>query len=433
MAKAKTKKHNLEVTCDPSGKLDRVPLDQIEPFQGDLKSLSETEYGKLKQSMMEKGFVAPVFAWKNGGDTWKLLDGHQRVRILEREKWEIDDGIPVVEISADNEKDAKEKLLTIVSRYGRVDGQGLYEFVADSGIDLDTWTVPDLPDLDIDAWLDEFIRDPIAPQGDPDEAPEPPEDPTAAVGDLWTLGDHRVLCGDATNADDVARLMDGEVPTLMVTDPPYGVEYAPEWREKCDKKLRRTSSSRLDSVLNDDRDDWTEAWSLFGGDVTYVWGGFRGVVGKTLIDSGFDLRSQIVWVKQGFVFGRGHYHWQHEVAIYAVRRGSKGHWIGDRKQSTGWEINNANLMVGGSLDDANTTHSTQKPIECMERPIANHEGNVYDPFLGSGTTLIAAERQRRRCFGLEIEPKYVDVIVNRWEQYTGKTAVLTAANSDLSV
>ena len=110
MAKAKTKKHNLEVTCDPSGKLDRVPFDQIEPFQGDLKSLSETEYGKLKQSMMEKGFVAPVFAWKNGGDTWKLLDGHQRVRILEREKWEIDDGIPVVEISADNEKDAKEKL-----------------------------------------------------------------------------------------------------------------------------------------------------------------------------------------------------------------------------------------------------------------------------------------------------------------------------------
>ena len=106
MAKAKTKKHNLEVTCDPAGKLDRVPLDQIEPFQGDLKSLSETEYGKLKQSMMEKGFIAPVFAWRNGGDKWKLLDGHQRVRILEREKWQIGDGIPVVEISADNEKDA---------------------------------------------------------------------------------------------------------------------------------------------------------------------------------------------------------------------------------------------------------------------------------------------------------------------------------------
>tara|TARA_R100000808_G_scaffold12855_1_gene31746 strand:+ start:519 stop:1814 length:1296 start_codon:yes stop_codon:yes gene_type:complete len=431
MAKAKTKKHNLEVTCDPSGKLDRVPLDQIEPFQGDLKSLSETEYGKLKQSMMEKGFVAPVFAWKNGGDKWKLLDGHQRVRILEREKWEIDDGIPVVEISADNEKDAKEKLLTIVSRYGRVDGQGLYEFVADSGIDLDTWTVPDLPDLDIDAWLDEFIRDPIAPQGDPDEVPEPPEEPTAAVGDLWTLGDHRVLCGDATNADDVARLMDGEVPTLMVTDPPYGVEYDPEWREKYDKIKRHS----VGKVSNDDRSDWTEAWALFSGDVAYIWSGDRHLldIGRQVTDAKFAIRSLLIWAKQGFVFGRGHYHPQHEACIYAARKGATVSWIGGHKQSTVWEINNLNRMKGGTVDDINTTHSTQKPLECMERPIANHEGNVYDPFLGSGTTLIAAERQRRRCFGLEIEPKYVDVIVNRWEQYTGKTAVLTAANSDLSV
>ena len=156
----------IPVTCDPEGKLDRVSLDEIEEFQGGLKSLGKTEYSKLKQSITEKGFIVPCFAWRNGSGRWKLLDGHQRVRVIRTEGWTIDGGIPVVEIVADNERDAKEKLLAIVSRYGRVEGQGLYEFLDGTGIDLEEWTVPDLPDLDLDAWLDEFMRDPIVGEGE---------------------------------------------------------------------------------------------------------------------------------------------------------------------------------------------------------------------------------------------------------------------------
>lgn len=156
----------IPVTCDPEGKLDRVSLDEIEEFQGGLKSLGKTEYSKLKQSITEKGFVVPCFAWRNGSGKWKLLDGHQRVRVIRTEGWTIDGGIPVVEIVAENERDAKEKLLAIVSRYGRVEGQGLYEFLDGTGIDLEEWTVPDLPDLDLDAWLDEFMRDPIVGEGE---------------------------------------------------------------------------------------------------------------------------------------------------------------------------------------------------------------------------------------------------------------------------
>ena len=412
----------IPVTCDPEGKLDRVPLDQIEEFQGKLKSLGKTEYAKLKQSITEKGFIVPCFAWRNGSDKWKLLDGHQRIRVIRNEGWEIEGGIPIVEIAATDDRDAKEKLLAIVSRYGRVEGQGLYEFLDGSGIDLEQWAVPDLPDLDLDSWLDEFMRDPEVPPGDPEAVPEVPEEATTQLGDLWVLGDHRVLCGDATSVDDVEKLMGGEVASLMVTDPPYGVEYDPEWREDYDKIKRHS----VGKVSNDDRSDWTEAWALFSGDVAYIWSGDRHLldIGRQVTDARFTIRSLLIWAKQGFVFGRGHYHPQHEACIYAARKGATVSWIGGHKQSTVWEINNSNRMKGGTVDDTNTTHSTQKPLECMERPIANHEGNVYDPFLGSGTTLIAAEKQKRRCFGLEIEPKYVDVIVKRWEDYTGKTAVL---------
>ena len=194
----------IPVTCDPKGRLDRVSLDEIEEFQGGLKSLSEIEYGKLKQSIAEKGFIVPCFAWRNGSSKWKLLDGHQRVRVIRKEGWQLDGGLPVVEVVAENERDAKEKLLAIVSRYGRVEGQGLYEFIDGTGIDLEQWAVPDLPDLDLDSWLDEFMRDPAA-LGDPEAVPEVPEEPTTQRGDLWVLGDHRVLCGDVRQAWMMSR------------------------------------------------------------------------------------------------------------------------------------------------------------------------------------------------------------------------------------
>jgi DNA modification methylase len=176
-------------------------------------------------------------------------------------------------------------------------------------------------------------------------------------------------------------------------------------------------------VANDDRADWRQAWALFPGEVAYVW--HAGVHARVVIESleaaDFMVRSQIVWAKPRFVLGRGDYHWQHEPCLYAVRRGGTGHWQGARDQATLWAIGT------GGEEDAATVHGTQKPVECMRRPILNNSATgdaVYDPFLGSGTTLIAAEVTGRRCHGLEIDPRYVDVAVRRWQDLTGRRAVL---------
>jgi DNA modification methylase len=249
-----------------------------------------------------------------------------------------------------------------------------------------------------------------------DEAPPLPESPASRLGDLWLLGPHRVLCGDSTNSDQVARLLGGRKPILLVSDPPYGTSYDPEWR----KRAGLNNSDRMGKVSNDDRADWREAWALFPGDVAYVWHGalHAGTVAASLEACHFQIRSQVIWAKPSLVIGRGHYHWQHEPCWYAVR--TTGHWNGDRKQSTLWQIENRN-------QDAKTVHSTQKPVECMRRPIVNHTKNgelVYDPFLGSGTTLAAAEVTQRICCGMELDPRYVDVILQRWQSLTGKHATL---------
>ena len=160
------------------------------------------------------------------------------------------------------------------------------------------------------------------------------------------------------------------------------------------------------------------ACDAVGLDRPYCWHADRhaSTVQTSLIVAGFEIRNQVIWAKPGFVISRGHYNWQHEPCWYSVRKGSTASWAGDHSQSTLWEITLDKNVDGG--------HSTQKPVECMARPIRNHSGDVYDPFLGSGTTVIACEQLGRRCYGLEIEPKYVDVILQRWENFTGKTAVL---------
>jgi len=241
-------------------------------------------------------------------------------------------------------------------------------------------------------------------------------------------GQHRVLCGDSTSAEAVTRLLSPASgipqPFLMVTDPPYGVEYDPEWRAEHDGGGRHATGK----VANDDRIDWAPAYALFPGHVMYVWhaGVYAAEVAVGILATRFQIRGQIIWRKQHFVFSRGAYHWQHEPCWYAVRKGQSAHWRGDRTQSTVWDVPNANPH-GGSGQAEQTGHGTQKPVELMRRPILNHtvKGEaVYDGFLGSGSTLIAAELTERICYGLEIDPRYVDVICQRWMAITGRQATL---------
>jgi DNA modification methylase len=269
---------------------------------------------------------------------------------------------------------------------------------------------------------------------DEDEVPDVPAVPVTRLGDLWLLSprkgmvQHRVLCGDATAREDTLRLLSGEQPPfLMVTDPPYGVDLEPEWREQAGLNPRTRQGGK---VANDDRIDWSEAWALFPGSIAYIWHAaiHAAEVARGLETCGFEIRSQIIWLKQHFAISRGAYHWQHEPCWYAVRRGQTGRWRGGRKQTTVWEIPNLNPFGGDdAAENAATGHSAQKPVEIMRRPILNHtrKGEAcYDPFLGSGSTLIAAESNGRICFGMDIDPSYIDVAVLRWQRYTGQSAVL---------
>ena len=250
----------------------------------------------------------------------------------------------------------------------------------------------------------------------------PPTDIT--VGDMFALGRHRVLCGDATSPEDVRRVLDGVVPVLMATDPPYGVEYDPAWRHDADPS-QRTAVGR---VRNDDRAEWGDAYALFPGPVAYVWhAGLRaGVVAAELERVGFGVRSQIIWQKQHFAMSRGHYHWAHEPAWYAVRQGASAEWHGDRRQTTVWDVANLNPLGGDrSEENAVTGHGTQKPVRLWEIPIANHTvagDTIYDPFCGSGTAVIAAERTGRTCLAIDIDPRYIQATITRWERFSGQRA-----------
>ena len=274
---------------------------------------------------------------------------------------------------------------------------------------------------------------------DPEAAPPVPKAPASREGDVWLLGRHRLMCGDSTVQATVRAALGSANPNLMVVDPPYGVNYDPNWRQEAE--LTKGSPRATGLVANDHQADWTQAWKLFPGNVAYVWHGALhcGVVERSLQECGFKLRAQIVWLKGHPVVSRGHYHWQHETAFYAVKDGKKdewrylpehalaayavkegetANWGGDRKQSTVWFIENQKNETG---------HGTQKPIDCMRRPILNNSKPgewVYDPFVGSGTTIIAAEMTARNAVAIELMPGYVDVCVERWQTLMGAKATL---------
>ena len=232
---------------------------------------------------------------------------------------------------------------------------------------------------------------------------------TTKRGDIWELGRHRIMCGDSTDGADVSRLLDGAAPNIMVTDPPYGVSYYPEWRKNAFADGKGARSILMPE--NDGCARWSSAWRNFGGDVAYVWhaASHCADVHRDLEEQGFQIRNQIIWVKNRPTISRGHYNWQHEPCFYSIRIGKTASWLGDRRQHTVWHIPVIQKIWCG--------HSTQKPIACMERPIMNHGGDVYDPFVGSGTTILAAEKQSRTCYAMEIYPEFVDMAVDRWHKF----------------
>jgi DNA modification methylase len=272
-------------------------------------------------------------------------------------------------------------------------------------------------------------------------APPLPASPASRVGDLWLLGPHRVLCGDSTSAEVVARLLGERKPRLMVTDPPYGIELDSEWRDRAGLNgcgpaepsymKKRTSGHTETKISGDTRADWSEAFALVPSlEVAYVWHAskFTREVLDGLLKIGFEHHQQIIWNKGRTVLTRTLYWFAHEPCWFVRKKNAP--WYGKAgENSTIWESPSPKFIMGGS-DEDKFDHPTQKPVELTRRPILNHlrRGElVYDPFLGSGTTLAAAELTNRACYGIELDPKYVDVIVQRWQALTGKKATLDGA------
>lgn len=302
--------------------------------------------------------------------------------------------------------------------------------IAELDLDWDPAVLRELRSQGIDTsqlWTDAEWNRLVTQALEPDPVLDQVIEPKATTikrGDMFTLGPHRILCGDATNPSDVARLLGDDTPLLMVTDPPYGVNYDPAWRHRAYPKQRNA----VGRVANDDQAAWPKAVQLFPGTVVYLWHAarFTAVTAATLEQSGFGLRAQIIWVKQHFALSRGDYHWQHEPCWYAVRNSEKSNWQGDRTQSTVWTVPNLNPMGGSRTDsDVPTGHGTQKPARLFQIPLINHTraGDlVYDPFVGSGTTLVAAESLGRVAVVMDIDPLYVQATISRWEALTGLKA-----------
>lgn len=386
-------------------------IDKPKPYEQNPRKCPDSAITKVARSIQEYGFRQPIIVDKDG----VIIAGHTRLLASKQ--------LGLKQVPVHVAKDlppAKVKALRIA------DNRVAQETSFDD--DLLKLELGDLKELDFDLDLTGFDMPELNRLMTDDEeiaraeeTPDTPENPVTVTGDVWVLGNHRIICGDSTSATDVERVLNGVKPHLMVTDPPYGVNYDADWRNRADRANGKPYGARaVGKVENDTNADWSSAYALFPGDVAYVWhpaGALQISFFESLSKAGFDIRMQVIWAKPRLVIGRGNYHLQHEPCWYAVRQKRKAHWNGDRKQSTLWQIEHRKSETG---------HSTQKPIECMRRPILNNSSPgqaVYDPFLGSGTTLIAAEMENRHCYGLELHPPYVDVIIKRWQDYTGQQAI----------
>jgi DNA modification methylase len=379
-----------------------VDLADLVPYPGNPNKHSDEQVALLAKIIRARGWRHPVIVSTFSG---RVVAGHGRIeaaRLLGVAT------VPVERQAFAGEAEEREFLLSDnrIAELAERDNAMLKDLLEQ----LDTGET----DMDLTGYTEEVIESLMLQEHQDGEADAEPQVDRAAelaekwgvkTGDLWLIGEHRLLCGDSTKADDVGRCLGGAKPLIMVTDPPYGVEYDPSWRAEAGVNKNK---GKMGKVSNDNIADWSPSWHLFPGDAAYVY--HAGVMSSTVQSSlevcGFKIRAQIVWAKDRMALSRGDYHWQHEPCWYAVRDGRPGHRTEDRKQTTLWEI--------PSRDDSGHGHGTQKPVECMARPMRNHNApEVYDPFLGSGTTMVAAHNLGRRCYGIEISPGYVGVILQR--------------------
>ena len=406
--------------------IERWTIDKLIPYARNPWK-NDAAVDRMAASIQEFGFKIPVLA-RSGGE---VVDGH--LRLKGASKLGLTE-IPV--ILCDEWSDAQVRAFRLMVNRSVTWADWDEELLA---LELQELQESDF-DLDLTGFDGKEIDDLLA-LDDEDQAnatPPLPETAVSCTGDLWLLGDHRVLCGDATSAEAVARLIGERKPRLMVTDPPYGIELDSEWRDRAGLNgcwpaeasymKKRTEGHNETTISGDTRADWSDAFALVPSlEVAYVWHAskFTREVLDGLLRIGFLHHQQIIWNKGRTVLTRTHYWFQHEPCWYVRKKNAP--WFGKPgENSTIWDSASPKFIMGGS-DEEKFDHPTHKPVELLRKPILNHTKRgdlVYEPFLGSGTTLAAAELTQRTCYGIELDPKYVDVVVERWQTLSGKQATL---------
>jgi DNA modification methylase len=409
----------------PAPAIATLSIDQIKPWPKNPRKGHAVD--KIAASIEAVGYQAPIIVQKG---THRILAGHGRLEAL-RKLGATE--IPCIVADVD---DARADIYTLADNKLTELAEWDFGRMADLLIEMEGNGI----DTRLTGFDDEELRriaewtPPNDGVGDPDAVPEPPDEPITQPGDLWILGNHRLLCGDSTDAESVAALMDGSRAILMATDPPYGVAY--DNAERPDRGVAKPRVAKP-RVANDSITDGPKMQAFLESMLAaalpamsesaafYFWHpmltqGTYVAAAAAAAAAGIFIHRQIIWVKASLLLGHGDYHWRHELCFYGWRRGNRPPFYGERNQDTVWEV--ASI---GQKERKELNHATPKPVALWDRPILNHTKPgeiIYEPFAGSGAQVIAAEQHGRRCYAIEIEPRYCDVIARRWEKFTGKKA-----------
>ena len=404
---------------DPADRQERWPIDRLIPYARNARTHSEAQIAQIAASIREWGWTTPILVDENG----TVLAGHGRLaaaRQLQMTK------VPV--IVASGWSDAKRRAYILADNKLALnagwDDQILALELADLGNDFDLNLIGFTPD-EVAALTPEQVKEGLT---DEDAVPEPPEEPITVLGDIWVMGKHRMMCGDSTSVDAVEKLMDDQFADLVVTDPPYGVSYADK-----NASLNLTGKgNRIQTPIKNDHLQGSELREFFlavfssmfvamkPGAPFYVFapqGGEQMMMMMMMQEACLPVRHELIWVKNNHVLGRADYHYKHEPVLYGWKDGAGHPWYGDRNKFSIWNIDKP---MQSKL------HPTMKPVELLEIPIQNSskgEDIVLDLFGGSGSTMIACEKTARQARLMELDPKYCDVIVKRWQDYTGQQAI----------
>jgi len=393
---------------NPADKVERWSIGKLIPYARNARTHSDEQIGQIAASIKEWGWTTPILVDETGG----IIAGHGRTLAAQRLKMAE---VPVM--VAKGWSDAKKRAYVLADNKLALNAGWDNEMLA-----LELGEIGELGfDLDLTGFTADEIAaltpEPIEPGlTDEDAVPEVPEQPVTVLGDVWVLGKHRLMCGDSCSVEAVTKLTDGGGVDMLLTDPPYNVAY--------EGKTKESLTIQNDSMGNDQfrqflRDAFVTADTVMKkGAVFYIWHAdsegynFRGACN----DAGWKVRQCLIWKKSSMVMGRQDYHWKHEPCLYGWKEGAGHLWATDRKQTTILEFDRPHR---------NGEHPTMKPVGLFEYQMLNNTKGgdiVLDLFGGSGTTMLAAEKHGRHGYLMELDPKYCDVIIKRWQDFTGKIA-----------